>query len=126
MFIYLKRQIKLTFSRITQEKRYIGKNITSSLHSLIKIYSDFLFRRSLLIINLIIYSFSVRHNWQVIELVFQSTFNAIEYLMVKMMLLRFNCQLYLANSMLFSYFSCLKSLAWFMYLSLRGAPVKLK
>ena len=59
------------------------------MHLLIS--SDFLFRRSLLFGNLIIHSFSVVHNGQIIELGFSLTFDAIEYLMKTLMLLRFNC-----------------------------------
>ena len=63
--------------------------------------SDFLFRRSLLLRNLIIPSFSVIHDGQIIELGFALTFDAIEYLMEKFMLLSFNCQIYLAYSVQF-------------------------
>ena len=49
-----------------------------------------------------IHSFSVMHNGQIIELGFPLTFDAIEYLMEKLMLLCFNCQIYLANSVQFS------------------------
>ena len=45
--------------------------------------SDFLFVRSLSLINLIIHSFSVRHNRQISELEFPRTFDAIEYLTEK-------------------------------------------
>ena len=39
MFIYLKRQIKLTFSTIIQDK-CVWENITCSLHLLIKTYAN--------------------------------------------------------------------------------------
>ena len=103
---------------------FANKNLFKCLHLLIS--SDFLFRRSLLLINLIIHSFSVRYNWQIIELGFPPNFDAIEYLMEKLMLLRFRCQIDLANSVLFSYFLCLKSLVWFQYLSLKGVSAKAK
>ena len=41
----------------------------------------FFIQRSLLLRNLIIHSFSVMHNGQIIELGFPLTFDAIEYLM---------------------------------------------
>ena len=102
MFAYLKRQIRLAFSTIIQKKR------------------------SSLSVNLIIHSLSVRHNWQTIELVFPRTFDTIDLLMGKLMLTRFNYQVYLATSILFPYFSCLKSLVWFLYLSLKGVSAKSK
>ena len=66
------------------------------------------------------------HNGQISELGFSLTFDAIEYLMEKLMLLRFNSRIYLANLVQFSYFSCLKSLVWFLYLSLKGMSAKPK
>ena len=84
---------------------FANKNFLKCLHLLIS--SVFLFRRSLLWRNLIIHTFSVIYNGQIIELGFPLTLEAIEYLMEKSMLLRFNCQMYLANFVQFSYFSCL-------------------
>ena len=135
MFIYLKRQIKLTFSTIIHDKHYVwkkyylfftfaNKNLFKFLHLLIS--SDFLVRKSILLINLIIHSFSLRHNWKIIELGIQLTFDVIEYLMQKLMLLCFSCQIHLAYLVLFSNFSCLKSLVWFLYFSLKGVSAKLK
>lgn len=98
MFAYLKRQIR----------------------------SVFLLKRSSLSVNLIIHSLSVRHNWQTIELVFPRTFDTIDLLMGKLMLTRFNYQVYLATSILFPYFLCLKLLVWFLYLSLKGVSAKSK
>ena len=66
------------------------------------------------------------HNEQMIELEFPLTFDVIEYLMEKLMLLPFNCQIYLANSGQFSYYSYLKSLLRFLYLSLKGVSAKAK
>ena len=67
------------------------------------------------------------HNEQMIELEFPLTFDVIEYLMEKLMLLPFNCQIYLANSVQFSYYSYLKkSLLRFLYLSLKGVSAKAK
>ena len=40
MFIYLKRQLKLTFRTIIQDKQNIWANITCNLHSVINIYSN--------------------------------------------------------------------------------------
>ena len=100
------------------------KNFFKCLHLFIS--SDFLFRRYLLLINLIIYSFSVKHDLQIIGLGFPCTFNAIEYLMVKLMLLRFNCQIYLGNFVLFSNISGLNSLLWILYLSLKVVSDKTK
>ena len=74
---------------------FANKNLSKRLHLLIS--SDFLFRGFLLFRNLIIHSFSVMHNGQIIELGFPLTFDAIEYLMENLMLLRFNCHVYLAN-----------------------------
>ena len=134
MFIYLKRnkvEIQHNSTRQTNQinKYYMfftfaNKNLFKCLHLLI--ISDFLFRRSLLLRNLIIHSFSVTHNGQITELGFPLTLDAIEYLMEKLMLLCFNCQIYLANSVQFSYFSCLESLVCFLYLSLKGVSAKLK
>ena len=99
MLIYLKTN-KVTFSTIIQTKypnkyylffTFANKNLFKCLHLLIS--SDFLFRRSLLLGNLIIHGFSVIHNRQIIELGFPLTFDAIEYLMEKLMLLCFNCQI---------------------------------
>ena len=73
-----------------------------------------------------IYCFSVVHNGQIIELGFPLSFDAIEYLVEKLILLCFNCYMYLANSVQFSYFSCLKSRVWFQYLSLKGVSSKPK
>ena len=132
MLIYLKRN-KVTFSTIIQTKypnkyylffTFANRNLFKCLHLLTS--SDFLFRRSLLLGNLIIHGFSVIHNRQIIELGFPLTFDAIECLMEKLMLLCFNCLIYLANSVQFSYFSCLKSLVWFLYLSLKGVSAKPK
>ena len=108
MLIYLKRN-KVTFSTIIQTKypnkyymffTFANKNLFKCLHLLISL--DFLLRRSLLLRNLIIHGFSVIHNRQITELGFPLTFDAIEYLMEKLMLLCFNCQIYLANSVQFS------------------------
>ena len=66
------------------------------------------------------------HNEQMIELEFPLTFDVIEYLMEKLMLLPFNCQIYLADSVQFSYYSYLKSLLRFLYLSLKGVSAKAK
>ena len=38
----------------------------------------------------------------------------------------FSCQMYFSNSVLFSYFSYLKSLLWSLYLSLKVVPANLK
>ena len=103
---------------------FANKYLFKCLHLLIR--SDFLFRRSLLFRNLIIHSFPVMHNGQIIELRFPLTFDAIEYLMEKLILLRFNCQMYLASLVQLSYFSCLKFLVWFLYLSLKGVSAKSK
>ena len=100
------------------------KNFFKCLHLFIS--SDFLFRRYLLLINLIIYSFSVKHDLQIIGLGFPCTFNAVEYLMAKLMLLRFNCQIYLGNFVLFSNISGLNSLLWILYLSLKVVSDKTK
>ena len=100
------------------------KNFFKCLHLLIS--SDFLFRRYLLLINLIIYSFSVKHDLQIIGLGFPCTFNAVEYLMAKLMLLRFNCQIYLGNFVLFSNIPGLNSLLWILDLSLKVVSDKTK
>ena len=42
------------------------------------------------------------HDGQIIELGFPPSFDAIEYLMEKLMLRPFNCQIYLANLVQFS------------------------
>ena len=46
---------------------------------------DFSFKRSLLLINLIINYFFISHNWQILELGFPRTFVAAEYLKEKLM-----------------------------------------
>ena len=112
MFIYLKRKMQY-LNKYYLFFTFADKNLFKCLHLLIN--SDFSFRRSSLLRNLIIHSFSAMHKGQIIELGFPFTFDAIEYLMEKLMLLRFNCQIYLANSMQFSYFSCLKHFVWFLY-----------
>ena len=69
----------------------INKILLNYLFLLIS--SDVLFRRSLLLINLIIQSFPVRHNREIIRLGFLRIFGTVEYLMEKLMFLCFNCQI---------------------------------
>ena len=78
----------------------------------------FLFNISSSLITLIIHSFSVKHNLHKSGL--GLTFVIIIHLTEKMMLSCFSCRMYFANSVLFSYFLCLKSLLWFLHLSLKA------
>ena len=119
--------MKLTFSTIMWDNCYVWKNISWLLHQLIKTYSNvyICFIQEISIINKLGNpQFFVRHNWQVIELGFPRSFDTIEYLMEKLMLLRFYCQIYFASSVTFSYFLSLKSLVWFLYLSLKSVSAK--
>ena len=85
---------------------FANKNLFKCLHLLIS--SGFLFRRSLLLRNLIIHSSSVMHNGQIIELGFPLTFDATEYLMERLMLLPFN-YFYFKNNILYVSKHVLKS-----------------
>ena len=62
-----------------------------------------------LFIKLIIYSYSVKHNLLKSGLGLQYTFVIIVHITEKLILSRFSCQMCFANSVLFPYFSCLKS-----------------
>ena len=52
------------------------------------------------------------------------TFVKIIHLTEELLLSLFSWKIYFANSVLFSYFSCLKSLMWFLYLSLKVVSAK--
>ena len=72
--------------------------------------SDFLFNIFPSFIKLIIDSFSVKSNLHKSGLGLPYTFVIINHLTEKLILSRFSCQVYFVNAVLFSYFSCLKSL----------------
>ena len=68
------------------------------------ISSDFLFKIFSSLIKLIIYSFSVKNNLDRSGSGLSYTFVIIVHLTEKPMLSGFSCQIYFANSVLFSYF----------------------
>ena len=94
---------------------FLNKCSFKCLHLVISF--DFLFNIFLSLIKLIIHSFYVIHNLHKSGCKLPCTLAIIVHLTEKLMLWRFSCQIYFANSVLFSYFSCLKYLMWFLYLS---------